>query len=157
MKNKILLYLSILLVLVWMVIIYFFSATSADKSNDGSKGILREVISFIYPDKSDEEIEIYVTKLNKPFRKLAHASVYFVLANFVCSVVYCFKKDMFLRYFITLIICFLYALSDEWHQTFVSHRTGQFSDVLIDFGGVIIGCLVFNFIYKFVKKKSLNY
>ena len=153
MKNKILFYLSVLLVLIWMVIIYSFSETPSKKSNDGSKGILREVISFVCPDKTDSEVEILTIKFNKPFRKFAHASVYFVLANFVNSVVCCLKKDkIYFCNLITLIICFIYALSDEWHQTFVLNRTGQFSDVLIDFTGALIGCLVFDFIYRFVKK-----
>lgn len=154
MKNKLLLCLSIFLVLVWMVVIYCFSEAPSENSNSGSKTIIRNTLNFIYPDKDDKEIERIVIKLNKPVRKCAHATVYFVLANFVNSVVCVFKRNkLYLCNLISLGVCFLYACSDEWHQTFVSQRTGQFSDVLIDTLGALIGCLVFNLIYKNVVKR----
>ncbi|MBR3897722.1 MAG: VanZ family protein [Bacilli bacterium] len=154
MKNKVLLYLSILFILIWMVIIYSFSDASSDNSNNASKGIVRSIIVFIYKDKSDKEVEKLVTKYNKPLRKLAHASVYFVLANFVNSVVCVFKKNkLLLCNIISIIICFIYACTDEWHQTFVMDRSGEFGDVLIDTFGAIIGCLVFNVIYKRIMKR----
>ena len=36
----------------------------------------------------------------------------------------------------------LYAATDEWHQTFVPGRAGQFQDVLIDACGALIGALL---------------
>lgn len=155
MKNKLLIYLSILFVLIWMVIIYSFSAASSDKSNDASKGIVRNIIVFIHKDDlSDKEIEKLVIKYNKPLRKVAHASVYFILANFVNSAVCVFKKNkLYLCNIISLIICFLYACTDEWHQTFVAQRSGEFIDVIIDTFGAFLGCLVFNMIYKMIMKR----
>lgn len=57
--------------------------------------------------------------------------------------------------FIALLLAFLYACSDEYHQTFVVGRTGQFNDVLIDFSGAFIGVLIVSLIVKFniFKKK----
>lgn len=40
-------------------------------------------------------------------------------------------------------LCVLFAMSDEWHQTFVSDRGGRWSDVCIDGIGIGIG-LVFS-------------
>jgi len=34
-----------------------------------------------------------------------------------------------------------YAMSDEWHQTFVPGRTGRMTDVAIDSGGVALAAL----------------
>ncbi len=153
-KNKLLFYLSILFVLIWMVVIYFFSAASSDDSNSKSKMIIRNVVEFVCSEKSDKEVEVIVNKLNKPVRKCAHATVYFVLANFVNSVVCVFKRNkIYLSNLISLAVCFLYACTDEFHQTFVNQRTGQFSDVLIDTFGALIGCLVFDLIYKFIIKR----
>ena len=42
----------------------------------------------------------------------------------------------------TLLLVFLYAASDEFHQSFVPTRTPLFSDVLIDTAGGAIGLLV---------------
>lgn len=154
MKSKILFCLSILFVIFWMIVIFFFSEAPSEKSNSGSKTIIRNTLNFIYPDKDDKEIERIVIKLNKPVRKCAHATVYFILANSVNSVVCVFKKNrLYLCNLISLIVCFLYACTDEYHQTFVSHRTGQFSDVLIDSFGALIGCLVFDFVYKLIIKR----
>lgn len=36
---------------------------------------------------------------------------------------------------LVLAICALYAVSDEWHQTFVPGRSGRATDVLIDVAG----------------------
>lgn len=33
---------------------------------------------------------------------------------------------------VSVILIFLYALSDEWHQTFVPGRSGEFSDCIYD-------------------------
>ncbi len=38
-----------------------------------------------------------------------------------------------------------YAATDEWHQTFVPHRGGHISDVLIDSLGVVIALGLFTF------------
>jgi hypothetical protein len=38
---------------------------------------------------------------------------------------------------IAMLVCVLFAASDEWHQTFVPDRYGTFQDVLIDSLGVI--------------------
>jgi VanZ family protein len=37
---------------------------------------------------------------------------------------------------IAMLVCVLFAASDEWHQTFVPDRFGTFQDVLIDSLGV---------------------
>ena len=56
-----------------------------------------------------------------------------------------------------LSICFIYACTDEYHQTFVSGRTGQFTDSLIDTFGGTLGCLFYNSILKinYFKEKHI--
>ena len=50
--------------------------------------------------------------------------------------------------------CFLYACSDEFHQAFVPGRVGQFSDVLIDMIGVLLGVISVCLVY-FMKERKL--
>lgn len=63
----------------------------------------------------------------------------------------------FLLYFafsknkITLITAYLYSLSDEIHQTFISGRSGRFRDILIDLIGIIIALYLIKY---FRSKKS---
>lgn len=47
------------------------------------------------------------------------------------------------------LIAYLYAASDEYHQLFVAHRHGAFSDTLID----AIGIVVFFFLQRFISVK----
>lgn len=69
-----------------------------------------------------------------------------------------YNGDNILKYvFIALLLAFLYACSDEYHQTFVVGRTGQFKDVLIDFSGAFIGVLIVSLIAKFnIFKKKIQ-
>ena len=56
---------------------------------------------------------------------------------------------------ISLLICLIYAFSDEIHQLFVLGRSGEFRDVLIDFCGSILGYFIIN--RFFLIKKSLHF
>ena len=152
MKNKILLCLSALLVIIWMGVIFMFSETPSDKSNAGSLKISRFIVEKIYCDKNTVEKEKLAKKFNKPLRKVAHGSVYLILAIFVNSVVCITKKKNFICNLISIIFCFIYACTDEFHQMFVLNRSPLIGDVLIDTFGAIIGSLMFNFIYKKIKK-----
>ncbi len=150
MKNKLLVIISIIITILWMLIIYNFSQTSSMDSNNGSKKIIRNIVEKFVDD--DKNVEKLVVKINKPFRKFAHASVYFVLGLFVNSVILYFNRDLKKCNLISFIFCFMYAITDEFHQTCVMGRTGQMSDVLIDGFGAIIGCIIFNLIYKKIKE-----
>ena len=50
-----------------------------------------------------------------------------------------------------VLIAYLYAVSDEFHQSFVPGRTARFRDTMIDLIGILIGILIFN---KFFSKKK---
>jgi VanZ family protein len=42
----------------------------------------------------------------------------------------------------SLLFCFLFAISDEFHQTLVPNRTGKLLDVIIDLFGVFWGQVI---------------
>ena len=50
---------------------------------------------------------------------------------------------------VSLLICIIYALTDEIHQLFIVNRSCELRDVLIDMIGVLIG-------YFFMKGVLLN-
>ena len=54
---------------------------------------------------------------------------------------------------LSLLICFLYACSDEIHQLFVPGRSGEARDVLIDTLGA---CLGVSFYYLVFRKKKMS-
>jgi len=58
----------------------------------------------------------------------------------------------FINFNISLITGYLYAISDEFHQSFVVGRSGKFTDTLFDLAGILIGL----YIYKYIQKKFKN-
>lgn len=82
-------------------------------------------------------------------RKLAHVFEYFVLALLVAFGILKGKiNNLTKKKAITIfILTFLYAVSDEIHQSFVPTRNGSFKDVLIDSFGILLA--VFVLFYKF--------
>lgn len=95
-----------------------------------------------------------IEKWNYPLRKVAHASEYFVFTVLILVALKNSGGSGVKMYVIALIICFIYSCTDEYHQTFVNGRTGQFSDVLIDTLGGAISCLKYNIIIKINKYKK---
>ncbi|MBL7058285.1 VanZ family protein [Patescibacteria group bacterium] len=56
-------------------------------------------------------------------------------------------KSIFLM---SICLCMIYAISDEYHQTFIAGRSSSFYDLMFDFLGTIAGlCL-----YKLYEKKT---
>lgn len=49
---------------------------------------------------------------------------------------------------VALLLSFLYACSDEYHQTIVVGITGEFDDVLIDIGSDVVDILIVSLIDK---------
>ena len=94
-------------------------------------------------------------------RKLGHFSEYAVLGFFA----FAYFSNIFqtgrekiqleTSFFISFLFCFSYAVSDEFHQTFVIGRNGNFIDVLIDSVGVLFGIIISIILFsvKILKKK----
>lgn len=143
------------------------SSMNSNESNGKSKGTINQIIEkgvsttngLGITDKhpSDSKINNIIEKLNQPLRKVAHASEFMVLAILVIMLLKSCGVNGKRIYFFALLVCFLYACTDEYHQTFVNGRTGQFTDVLIDTAGGVIGCgIVFIKNKVFVKDKNLQ-
>lgn len=117
MKNKIILWW--LVTILWMSFIFYLSSI---------------------PDLASGLEVLYDTIL----RKLAHASEYAVLSGlFFKSLKSSFHGlNLSQLLAVSFILTVLYSISDEWHQSFISGRSGQPIDVLIDTAGVIIGLLL---------------
>lgn len=81
---------------------------------------------------------------------------FFVLALLIMIFLNRFKIKLSVSYILTILISFMYALFDEYHQTFVVGRTGQFSDALIDTSGAVIGALVVLIIISLIKNHKVK-
>lgn len=155
-KKNLIITILLLFVLLWMGTIFYLSSMNTNESNGKSKIVVGKIIEITskvtHHHYSTDEKEKLVEKFNKPIRKIAHASVYFILSililNFLLAINFEKERKYSLVLFITILICFLFAITDEYHQTFVKGRTGQFSDVLIDTSGAIVSSVIFIIIDK---------
>lgn len=144
------------LAISWFLLIFNFSAMTSQDSNSKSTGLTEKLISKVldatneagitdsHPDA--EKLSKAAKLINAPIRKVAHATVYFVLALILLAVgraIFGSRKYL-LTCTLTLLFCSIFAITDEYHQTFVDGRTGQFSDVLIDTAGASVGILLFS-------------
>ena len=151
----------------WMFCIYKLSGMNSQNSNGKSTDIIAMFIEdtleitneygITNSNPNAEKLARASQLINAPMRKVIHASVYFVLSFFIMillNIIFEHKKYI-LALIITLILCVGFAMSDEYHQTFVPGRTGQLMDVIIDSCGAISG-LAFYTTYYIVYKNGYN-
>lgn len=130
------------LVILWMVVIFVFSAADGDESSKTSGWVGRMIGSILHSDFEDwteEEQQAYAEKIEYPIRKTAHATEYAVLALlFFGALTFEGKK----RYIFSWIFTVIYACTDEFHQLFVPGRAGRLFDVGVDSLGALAGLLI---------------
>jgi len=71
------------------------------------------------------------------FKKLAHVTVYGILTELLFSAVRIHIRHKGYALLIAAFVAFLYACSDEWHQTLVPGREGTLRDIVIDAAGAV--------------------
>lgn len=129
-----------LLVALWMLLIFWFSAQPATESANLSGEILKVlqvVVERILPG-----LQLDMGIFHLLIRKGAHFLVYAVLGGLLLQA---FLRSGFSVKKAVLSACMisvLYAASDEWHQIYVPGRAGQITDVLLDGFGSLVGILV---------------
>lgn len=139
MKKRIILY--IILTIVCMITIFYFSSRNTIESNGTSKGLIKYFVT-IYEKvtKSNVNEELIINKLNYPVRKLAHFSIYFLLGIIIYLLF--LQTNLKRKLLISISLCIIYASFDEVHQLFVFGRTAQLLDVFIDSMGSLLGILL---------------
>lgn len=135
-KNKI----SLLLVILWMIFIFVMSSFDATSSSNQSNFIVDIITSII----NIKDIGL----LSLIIRKLAHFTEYFILGILVINFITRYDKKII----IAIILCIIYATSDEIHQIFVPGRSCQITDIMIDSLGSIMGIYLCKLITKKCKK-----
>lgn len=161
----------LIVVVAWLFSIYKLSGMSSNNSNGKSTDIISIFIEDALEITNDygitsshpneQKIEKASKLINAPMRKVIHATVYFILAFFIMTLMNIIfdHKKYFLVVIISLILCIILAGFDEYHQTFVTGRTGQILDVIIDTVGGIIGILFYStyqLVYMFAYKKAVK-
>lgn len=141
-----------ILLILWMILIFCFSAQDGNASGEMSDGFIFQVISIIEKigNVSLDNVEITDSFVSL-IRKIAHFSVYFVLGILLMNLLKEYRISLGKQVIYSLLISLIYACSDEIHQLFVPGRSGNLFDVMID----MLGCLCsIVLIYLFKKTKN---
>jgi VanZ family protein len=126
-----------------MALIFFASTGEFSASN--TNFLLQPILRWLFPHLSDDRIAFVHFFL----RKCGHFSEYAILSllaahAFITSSRVGIRRSWFLA---ALLLAGLYALSDEYHQSFVPSRTASIYDCLIDtMGG--LSALVFMALWR---------
>lgn len=158
-KEIIIKIIDIILVLIWMCVVFWFSSQVGDTSKSQSGNTIRRIITFFNKNITTENLEMIVEALQPFVRKLAHFSIYTLGGMLIYNLINKYNLNKKVKIIYTIIIGALYAASDEIHQLFVPYRSGQITDVLIDTCGVITGiiiCIVLSKILRYIKTNLKN-
>jgi VanZ family protein len=142
-------------VIGWMILIFCLSHQPAAKSNELSTGITEVIIKTIERVVPDKEFDI--RDLNHVLRKNGHFFTYLVLGILVANAFTKSGMQGMRNMVFSLLVCILYAVTDEIHQLLVIGRGGQCMDVVIDSFGAITGIGLFitvDRVFKKVKRRS---
>ncbi|MDD5141491.1 MAG: VanZ family protein [Verrucomicrobiales bacterium] len=136
--------------LLWMALI--FTASSDPHSSEHSSLFVEPLLHWLFPKMSQAHVE----GIHLVIRKCAHLTEYAVLALLVWRALHQSKTNLptwsWPKVGGTLLVVFIYAASDEYHQSFVATRTAHFSDVLIDTTGAAIALLVLRLLTLYQKR-----
>lgn len=126
----------IMLSLTVMGVIFMFSSQDSDESgavSDFVSYIISKMLSPILPESVMDFILTYI-------RKIAHSTIYFLLGIFTglsAAETSLKMRRLPLCLLAAWLICILYAVSDEFHQSFTPGRCQSPRDVMIDSAGAL--------------------
>jgi VanZ family protein len=112
-------------VLVWGAVIFTLS-TSAFSAVNTSK-VIDPLLRWVIPGISAASVDV----CHMLVRKAAHFTEYGILFWLLV------RGPMAQRPYLALMLCVVYALTDEGHQAFVPGRTASLYDVALDSTGAI--------------------
>jgi VanZ family protein len=114
--------------LVWLSLIFF--ASSGELSSPHTSRLTRPLLQLFFPFLSEEQFAL----LHYLIRKTAHFTEYAILAMLAARAFLSSSHHILRRHWfsIVLISVAIYALLDEYHQSFVPAREASIYDSLLD-------------------------
>jgi VanZ family protein len=134
--------------LLWILFISFASTSEFSVAN--TSRLVRPILLWLFPNISEARL----ATIHFLTRKLAHFSEYAVLA-FLARRAFITSSSAFIRRYwfqIGLLLVVVYALLDEYHQSFVPSRTPSIYDSAIDVAGGLTVLLIFKLSAKAVRQ-----
>lgn len=132
--------------IIWMCIIFSFSAQTKEESSEVSEGFSYQLVSstgiLFHLNLDEEQLREIANSIEHFVRKAAHMTEYAILSVLLYIWIGYWDCPVLRRAAIAFAAAALYAASDEFHQLFVAGRAGRIADVLIDSAGAVIGVTV---------------
>lgn len=145
--------ISFIVLILWMIVIFSFSSADANKSTGTSDKVITTMIEIKDKITNNEtpnnEKEIIVKNSSFYIRKIAHITEYLILGFIMFNLL---KQYSVTNIYYAIGLSILYSCTDEFHQLFISGRSGSIRDVLIDSIGILIGTYLYKLL--FIKNKE---
>jgi len=133
----------IILIIIWMIIVFWFSNQGGTKSSGASSRVTNVVVKVVEKVRNMEFTEQEKNQAELVVRKLAHYTIYMIGGFLIMN--YADFTDTTRKQQIIGSLAFgaFYAGTDEFHQYFVPGRSARLFDVGIDSLGVMTGILIY--------------
>lgn len=145
--------ISFIVLILWMIVIFSFSSADANKSTGTSDKVITTMIEIKDKITNNEtpnnEKEIIVKNSSFYIRKSAHITEYLILGFLMFNLL---NQYSVTKIYYAIGLSILYSCTDEFHQLFISGRSGSIRDVLIDSIGILIGTYLYKLL--FIKNKE---
>lgn len=143
-KIQIMRFILVVLIILNCTTIFKFSSEQSEKSNKTSGVVVEKIVESNPKTRNltQKEKQEKKEKMVTPVRKTAHFSVYTILGILLYLLTKTFNGKERNRIIISFGLAFLYACSDEIHQSFVPGRSCEFRDICIDSCGALFGILI---------------
>jgi len=128
-------------VILWMGVI--FGMSTGTFSSEHTSRFIVPLLNFLFPWLSPQNVDL----MHELIRKAVHAAEYFVLGLLLF---HAFRSDASQKWrpqwtIYAVIGVMLYAVCDEFHQSFVDSRGASLADVAIDSAGGVLSQIMIMF------------
>ncbi|HZJ46125.1 MAG TPA: VanZ family protein [Pyrinomonadaceae bacterium] len=137
---------------VWLCVITYASSDGFSASN--TSRIIGPVVLWLFPNTSEETM----TLIHLIVRKIAHFTEYGIL-GFLAVRAFRTSPGSYLSrhwFVISFLLVVVYALLDEYHQSFVPSRTSSIYDSFIDMTGGLTVILLLRLWYRERQPSSIS-
>ncbi len=123
---------SVVFTVAWMLFIFYMSSFDSSVSASQSNLVV-DTLCTLFKNFDKNLVSLIV-------RKFAHFTEYLILGMLCLNMI----KKCGLKNCLAILICVLYAASDEIHQIFVPGRSCRVMDILLDSFGSISGIIIYD-------------
>lgn len=152
--------ITVILLIFLMAFIFNMSAQTAEESSSTSGSVISLFTELLIKDfdsfSPEKQTEI-IASYQFIARKTAHFTAYAAMGVLAFLSIVTYKNlSLKIRTALSAIICLLYSISDEIHQSFIPGRSCELRDICIDMSGSLLTIILLFVIIRFSKSRFLK-